>query len=200
MKKAISAIIISSAIISCISGCGSSGSSDKKSGNSVNEEHVEKIMQWIDENATLTANRNASVLSIQVETVLESIEEGQRKQYDGTYESDLPAEIVAELEDMDPVINEVKDYCVQIENGEVEACWVENDKATEETIALLSEYDFGWDEIGFTDNEALDEAKSRLKGTYYGSYPTSTISIYDESADDYPGYSNEKPDINNCME
>lgn len=167
----------------------------------LNEAHVEQIMQWIDKSMVKSANIAASVLYRGTgETLYESDNEIKMK-CNGTYSSQLPEELAGAVESYFPEIQELNNYCIQIENGEVKGCWCELPMPTkEEILGLTGDYEDSelWNDMGFTDYAALDEGIARLDSSCYGSFPKRTCSVYNEITEDNSGYSNVQPDIRNC--
>lgn len=170
----------------------------------LDEAHVEQIMQWIDRSMTTLATSHASALYRALEYSLENIDMEQRKKLDGTYNSDIPAELKAGVNEYYGDITQLKNYSIVIEGGEIKGCWAEVGTWTKEDVLSMSgDYDGKielWMDMGFTDYEALDEAMNRLSMSYYGSMPKMTCSVYNDMTEKNSGRSNEKPDINNCME
>lgn len=175
--------------------------------NTLNEDHVEKIMQWVDKSMTTSANNYARIIYNGIKgEAMGDMSESQRKKYDGIYNKNHPFEI--SIQNIDEYLD---DYCFQIEGGEITACWVAVNTWTEEFILSLKGDSEGielWDDMGFTDYDALHEAVGRLNSLYYGAAPVSTISVYDEPQEEGNRYylepekvyiySNQQPDINQC--
>jgi len=171
--------------------------------SALDETHVEKIMQWIDRSMTSAAGSHANTLYRSLEYSIEDIDKGQRKNLDGTYNSQIPAELAAGVNEYYSDISQLKNYCIVIQEGEIKACWVEVGTWTKAYVLGLSgDYDGEqeiWIDMGFTDDAALDEALKRLSKSYYGSMPKQTCSVYGDMNENNSGRSNEQPDINKCI-
>ena len=163
---------------------------NSESPQTINEEHVNQILNWLDMSCTTASNVSASFLS---KAVGNALSENSNINYNGIYENSFPTGLESYINDYyDCTI--FKEYCIKIDNGTV-STWVSIEMNTDNITAQ----DTGelWSDLGYTDQNALTAALDRIDKIHYGMYPNRTYSIYQEpdSLPDAPWYSNKKPEL-----
>ena len=169
---------------------------------SADSEHIRQMLEYLDKSWTASANSIAKCFSQAIATAMYDLNV-KSGDYDGVYMSELPQELLEKALDYFQITDYEK-YCVEINGNDVN-CWVlvnasksieENknnlENNPEEFMNEMSET------FGYVDIDAWKQALSETNVIYYGSYPNTTVSQYNEVSENNSGYSYSEPDISNC--
>jgi len=176
----------------------------------IERDHAERLKEWLDVSYTRSLNSMADSLKDAITYALERLE--NPKKFDGAYQHALPDEI---LEIMRPICrwyddkSAMTDFAVRIKDGKVSAVWTERNVQNDlqDRLKKIKESNRNWEteycseaelwtNLGFADYDAYISVLENWGAmTYYGAFPTPTVSRFDTTEESSAGNSNVKPDL-----